>query len=150
MEIIDRRISVETSRLAKEKGYDIAANGSYTEYLVTKIDPEYPEGGGPFGMTKGEIELSADYFANNWEQTDYSNKNYFMCAAHTQTLLSAWLRAKHDIHVEIYANASGWGYILTKTNGTTIKEIEDCVFFDSYEDAMETGLGLALERIVIA
>lgn len=65
----------------------------------------------------------------------------------SQSLLQRWVREKHDIHIEIYANASGWGYILTKTNGTTIKEIEDSIFFDSHEEALEIGLELALKRI---
>jgi len=150
MEIVDKRIWLETAKLAKEKGYDIAANGCYTEYLVTKIDPEYPEGGGPFGMTKGEIVLSADYFANNWEQTDYSNENYFMCAAHTQTLLAAWLRVKHNIQVyacsqTIDGNGKYRDYV-AHVNNLEINDARD-EEYQTYEEAMEVGLQHALGLI---
>ena len=39
------------------------------------------------------------------------------------------------------------GYILTKLNGTTIKEIMDDVFFETAEIACEKGLELALNMI---
>ena len=70
-------------------------------------------------------------------------------SAPTQTALARWLRKNHGIHVEIYCNASGWGYILTKLNGTTIKEIEDDVFFETPEIACEKGLEIALNMIKI-
>lgn len=67
--------------------------------------------------------------------------------APTQAELQKWIRDEKEIHVEIYNNASGWGWILTKLNGTGIKEIKDDLFFDSYEDALEDGLKQALNRI---
>jgi hypothetical protein len=143
----DTRIGLATAKLAKEKRYDAISKGSITEYQTTRKDPEYPEGGGPFGWTKGELEGSNDYFRNFDQGSDYSNKNYTMYARPTQTVLAKWLREKHGIHVEIYCNASGWGYILTKLNGTTIKEIMDDVFFESAEVAMEVGLVEALNMI---
>jgi len=141
------RIILETAKLAKEKNFDVAINGHYTVYLIDQVDPSYPNGGGAFSMTKGEVELSNDYFRNNWEATDYSCETYTMYAAPTQAILARWLREKHEIHVEIYSNASGWGWILTKLNGTTIKEIEDDIFFESHEDALEEGLKMALNII---
>jgi hypothetical protein len=65
----------------------------------------------------------------------------------SQSLLARWIREMHSIHIEIYCNASGWGYILTKLNGTTIQEIMDDVFFKSNEEALEVGLVEALKRI---
>jgi len=138
---MEQKILLETARLAKDRGYDYATMGSYTVYLVDQIDPE---GGGAFSMTKGEVETDNQYFINGDKRIDYSNKNYIMYAAPTQTLLAKWLRETKEIHIEIYCNASGWGWILTKTNGTTIKEIQDDVFFDNYEIAMEIGLNEAL------
>jgi len=148
--IVDMRISLETAKLAKEKGFDVRGNGCYTEYLVTQIDPEYPEGGGPFGMTKGEIQLSADYFANNWEQTDYSNENYFMCAAPTQALLAAWLREVHNIQVYVNSqtkNLNGkYRDYVAHVNNREINDARD-EEFQTYEEAMEVGLQHALEQI---
>ena len=147
--IEDTRIGLATAKLAKEKRYDAISKGSITEYITTQIDPEYPEGGGPFGWKKGELEGSEGYFRNFDAGSDYSNKNYIMYARPTQSVFQKWLRVKHGIHVEIYCNASGWGYILTKLNGTTIKEIDDDVFFETAEIACEVGLVEALNMIKI-
>jgi len=58
------------------------------------------------------------------------------------------LREKHNIHVEIYRNASGWGWILTTTNtGSTLLEINNDIFFDTYEEALEEGLKEGLKLI---
>lgn len=138
------RIILETAKLAKEKNFDVAINGHFTVYLIDQVDPSYPNGGGAFSMTKGEVELSNDYFRNNWEATDYTNETYAMYAAPTQAVLARWLREKHEIHIETYSNANGWGWILTKLNGISIKEIEDDIFFEFYEDALEEGLKQAL------
>jgi len=58
-----------------------------------------------------------------------------------------WFREKHDIHIEIYCNHSGWGYILTKTNGTTIKEITDSCFFATHDEAVMKGIEVAIKLI---
>jgi len=150
----EQRILLETAKIAKKKKFDYVSTGSYTVYLVDQVDPEYEDddlhnndfvkNSGALGMTKGEVEFDSSYFRNNCDEFDYSNKNYTMYAAPTQSILAKWLREAHDIHVEIYANASGWGWMLTKTNGTTIKEIQDDIFFATYEIAMEFGLQEAM------
>ena len=137
---MEQKILLETARIAKDRGYDYATMGSYTVYLVDQIDPDYPE----FSMTKGEVETDNQYFINDDERTDYTCKTYAMYAAPTQSLLAKWLREVKKIHIEIYCNASGWGWILTKTNGTTIKEIQDDIFFETHEIALEIGLNEAL------
>lgn len=58
-----------------------------------------------------------------------------------------WFREKHNIHIEIYCNHSGWGYILTKTNGTTIKEITDSCFFATHDEAVMKGIEVAIKLI---
>jgi len=145
----DQKISFETAKLAKEKGYDVMGNGFYTEYLKNQIDPEYPEGGGPFSMTKGEIEFDNNYFGNN-KDTDYTNKNYFMCSAPTQTLLARWLREVHNIQVYAYShtkNQNGkYRDYVVYINGREINDARD-EEFQTYEEAMEIGLSVALEGI---
>jgi len=65
-EIKDERITLETAKLLKEKNFDIWVYGSITEYIKSQRDPEYPEGGGPFGWEKGEREIDpTNYFRNN-------------------------------------------------------------------------------------
>lgn len=113
-------IKKETAKLAKRKGFK---NGCI--YL--------------WGAYDGYEGL---HNADNYNQ--FNGDNQF--SAPTQTLLASWIRMEYKIHIEIYCNASGFGYILTKLNGTVIKEIEDDIFFKSNEEALEVGLVLALKE----
>lgn len=117
---MDETIKEKTAILAKEKGFN---NGC--EYLW-----------GTYGGFNGI------HNADNFNQ--FNGENQF--SAPTQTLLASWIRKNYGIHIEIYCNASGFGYILTKLNGTVIKEIEDDIFFERNEDALEVGLVLALKE----
>lgn len=146
----DERIKLETAKLAKEKGYDVHGYGSYTEYLIDQIDPSYPEGGGAFSMTKGEIETSGDYFANNWETTDYTCEAYAMYAAPTQALLARWLREVHNIQVYVNSqtkdgNGKYRDYV-AHVNGREVNDARDSEY-QTYEEAMEAGLQYALNLI---
>jgi len=120
----DTFITEETAITAKKKGFDVPTICYYIKLST--------------GWEFQTEEL--DRGAYNWNEREGMS-------APTQDVLQSWIRNKHGIHVEIYCNASGWGYILTKLNGTTIKEIEDDVFFERYEQALEIGLQLALARI---
>jgi hypothetical protein len=146
MDIKEQRLTFETAKLSKEKGYDVAGYGYFTKYLKDQIDPEYPEGGGPFSMTKGEIEYDNNYFVNN-KSGDFTNESYFMCSAPTQSLLARWLREVHNIQVYVYshtkdANGKYRDYI-ANINGKEINDPRDSEF-QTYEEAMEFGLYVAL------
>lgn len=122
----ERQISFKTAKLAEKKGFDLVQRFGNVALLYSKSGQRVPYTNYGFmysGIFDGYI------------------------SAPTQTFLQNYLREKYGIHIEIYANASGWGYILTKTNGTTIKEIEDDIFFDSPETAIEIGLELLLEEL---
>jgi len=150
MEIVDKRISFTTAKLAKEKRFDIACSGSYTEYLVDQVDPDYPEGGGAFTMTKGEIELASNYFINNDERCDYTCKSYAMYAAPTQALLAKWLREVHNIQVYVNSHTKdGNGKYRDYVAHVNNREINDArdTEFQTYEEAMEIGLQAALREI---
>jgi hypothetical protein len=96
-----------------------------------------------------------DYFYDNngrletksiWYHADFhDDRSWFR--APSQDELQRWIRTNQGMHVEIYCNASGWGWIITKLNGTTIREIRDDVFFETYEEALEVGLVQALNLI---
>jgi hypothetical protein len=122
----EKQITFETAKLAKKKGFDLIQRFSSIALLRDKTG-------------------KSSHYSNYGFM--YSGLSEGYISAPTQTFLQNWLREKHGIHIEIYANASGWGYILTKTNGTIIKEIEDSVFFDSPEEALEVGLVLTLKQI---
>ena len=71
----------------------------------------------------------------------------------TQSLAQKWLRETKNLHIEIYRNACGYGYIIVKANnGTWIKADDfkgpnDGGNWDTYEKALEAGLQEALELI---
>lgn len=122
----DTRVSLETAKFAKEIGFDVIQRYGQEASLYDKF------GNHTYYMNYGFM---------------YSGLSDGYISAPTQTLLANWVRKNHNIHVEIYANASGWGYILTKTNGTAIKEIDDDIFFESPEEALEIGLLFALKKV---
>ena len=147
--IREEKISLETAKLAKEKRFDAIVRGSITEYLNTKIDKEYPDGGG-YGWKKGDLEGDDGYFRNFDDGADYSNKNYTMYARPTQAVLARWLREVHGI--QVYANSQtkdGNGKYrdyVAHVNGTAINDARDTEF-QTYEAAFEVGLQYVLEQI---
>jgi hypothetical protein len=52
-----------------------------------------------------------------------------------------------DRYIEIYANASGWGFMITKGgyNGTVVWEIKDFMYFETLKEAREQALIKAIE-----
>lgn len=151
MELQDQRITLETAKLAKEKGYNIFGYGNYTEYLINQVDPDYPEGGGSFSMRKGELIFDNSYFKNNDSgMTDYSCEHYNMYAAPTQALLARWLREVHGIQVYVNSQTKDgnncYRDYVAHVNGREINDARDAEF-QSYEPAFEVGLQVALEEI---
>jgi hypothetical protein len=152
----DEKITLATAKLCKEKNFDVAVFGSFVEYLKNQIDPEYPEGGGPFSMIKGEIEESNDYFQNNNEKRhDYTNKNYACYARPTQSLLLKWLREVHKLHIEIVLGhdekETWYDFYVYKIelgyDGDFIADSCDMDGDNSYESCLEAALFNALKLI---
>jgi hypothetical protein len=153
--IEDTKISLETAKLCKEKKFDAIVKGSITEYLNTKIDPDYPEGGGSFGWKKGELEGSDGYFCNFDNGSDYSNKNFTMYARPTQSVLQRWFREIHGIEVFVkpflipQLNREGsfkyYGLVVTINCVAECDKGTECK--DKYEDALEDALKLAFKLI---
>jgi hypothetical protein len=145
------KVTFDTAKLAKEKGFNEMVEGSFTKYKTTKVDPEYPEGG-PFGWVEGELEVSDEYFRNNLPGCDYSCKNYTMYGRPTQSQLQRWLREVHNIQVYCYSNTkNGKGVYrdyVVYVNERAINDARD-EEFQEYEEAMEIGLQVALEMIEI-
>lgn len=71
----------------------------------------------------------------------------------TQSIAQKWLRETKNLHVKIYRNACGYGYIIVKANNGTWMEDDDAKGpndsgnWDTYEEALEAGLQEALELI---
>ena len=80
------------------------------------------------------------------------------CSAPTQSLLQRWLREVYDLDVNVWCNASGWGFDINKTCGTSIyqydinnnfkESIPYSGMFKNYEKALEEGLKQSLKRIL--
>ena len=128
-------ISLETAKLAKENGFNLNSPAFY-------------------GCDNPSSGNSNKLILRTWEDwanfgKEESQGGTLIYSAPTQSLLQRWLREKHNIHIEVYVNQTGWGWILTKLNGTIIKEITDWKFSDTYEQALEAGLLEALELIKV-
>jgi hypothetical protein len=146
----DERITIETAKLLKTKNFDIFVDSCFIEYLKNKKDSEYPEGGGPFSMTKGEIEIDYCAFKNGFGGTDLTNKNYVMYARPTQSRVARWLREIHNIQVYSYSNTKNGDGVyrdyVVHVNEKSINDARD-EEFQTYEEGMEVGLQVALEMI---
>lgn len=119
----EKLISLETAKLAKEKGFDWPVRFCYDK-----------------------CEMLATYVPG--EDKNYNNSAY-CCNAAQQSLLQKWLRdvKKQDIEITTaglsgnyycFVPQTGWGYIY---EGSEIKE------FPSYEEALEAGLLESLKLV---
>ena len=149
----DQVISLETAKLAKQKGFNAGVKGNYVEYLKTNKS-DNPS----FRTKKGEVTYDSDYFINNDKMCDYSNENYTMYAAPTQSLLAKWLRDVHDIQVYAYSHTirdphpkMGTAKYRDYVAHVNEKEINDArdEEYQTYEAALEAGLKYALNTLKI-
>ena len=126
-------ITLETAKLAKEKGFREETYFHYSQNMVNNlellIDPLDPQVG------TGEWK-KANYNHDGWVFVKY--------AAPTQSQLQKWLREKHFIHINIFSanemspppteKLDDWHYYIqcgfTRTEGG----------YDTYEEALEAAL----------
>lgn len=120
----DIMISFDTARLAKRKGFVGYGNMYNNE---GDLVPYFPPKGNPLDHYD-DIDI---YYAS------------------TQSLLQAWLREKHEIHVEIFHGRDSKDQSIIHYEVALYKD-SDCKSeffkddFDSYEHALEIGLQRAL------
>ncbi len=107
------------------------------------------------GSSQGYYHISDDleYSENSYEvATDLEFDNTMSNHREDAPLLyfaSQWIREKRGLVVEVLANASGYFWTISKTNGTFIKDFlysgpNDGGCWDSYESALDEGLYQAL------
>ena len=71
----------------------------------------------------------------------------------TQSIAAKWLREIKNLHIEIYRNACGYGYVIVKANNGTWMKADDAKGpndggnWDAYEEALEAGIFEALKLI---
>ena len=132
----DTRITFETAKLAKGKGFPQETNRLEIPYYNYK------------GEFKGDV--------SDWRVRKYirgeDTSNIEFVSAPTQSLLAKWLREKHNIHIEIsnnnYNKLLNWSFDLHKLPVGIIQMWErgDSTY-NTYEEAYEIGLQEALKLI---
>jgi hypothetical protein len=141
-------IELATAKLLLERGYNEFACGTLTEYLKNQKDPEYPEGGGPFSMKKGEIEFENGYFRNN--SFDRKNKSYQIYSAPTQEVVHQWLIDEHRIFIQLTPSKSKDDLVIWFAQAYTLRNYNMTFRSFSYitmpqmgqtnQEAMEKGI----------
>jgi hypothetical protein len=148
--IREEYISLETAKLAKEKGFANGTRASYCHYLGSYVydgDPEHNE-----SYKKDDVKLDYDFYTvNNMEGLDYSNEHYSIYEAPKQSLLQRWLREEHNMEVFIIPDIHFIGkkqinhYRCWIPDNPGRKDMK--ISFDTYEEALEAGLLETLELI---
>ena len=123
----DTRITFETAKLAKEKGFPQEPNRLKIPYYNYK------------GEFKGDVK---DWLRKYLRKEDTSNVE--SVSAPTQSLLAKWLREEHNIHLIAYKNINidGYDWCYITTDGIT-----NINSYKTYEEAYEIGLQEALKLI---
>lgn len=127
-------ISYNTSKLAKERGYNWSSNYTY--------DSE--------GNLEGLEYIDSPYFTE--EHIRFAKENGFdSCLAPTQSLLQKWLRDVHGIHVCTDINIQSKWYFslfnLYSKRNAEFPEYNNSISCNTYEEALEAGLVEGLKLI---
>ena len=124
----DTRITFETAKLAKEKGFKIP-----TTVMYKGNEKSYGHNN-EWGIDEKRLDGKFPYTNQQW----YSIP--------TQSFLQKWLREKHNIHLIAYKNINidGYDWCFITTDGIT-----NINSYKTYEEALEVGLQEALKLINI-
>lgn len=148
----DERISFETAKLAKEKGF-VWQHVTFKKMTPTELeDPDNTPlvKVGLKAVYAGDVEGDRDGCpCYNEEGREIYPKKYNPRNLHyprpTQSLLNRWLREKHEIHVTAGAQPNGWIYAVQKLQGLIEYDVEQV--HPDHEAAMEAGLQEALKFV---
>ena len=124
----DTRVTFETAKLAKEKGFFQETNRLEIPYYNYK------------GEFKGDV---SDWRIRKYIRGEDTSDIEFVSAP-TQSLLAKWLREEHNIHLIAYKNINidGYDWCYITTDGIT-----NINSYKTYEEAYEIGLQEALKLI---
>lgn len=121
----ERIVSLETAKLAKEKGFDIKQPKGY--------------------YTHGDTQLVL------WvDSENYNDQKDFIAFSPTQSSLQKFIREKRGVHIEIHRNASGYYWSMCMSDGGTDLGWSDMSgpnlsgVWDEFEDALENALQVQL------
>lgn len=130
----DTRITFETAKLAKEKGFPQEPNRRKVPYYNYK------------GEFKGDV---TDFLRKYLREEDTSDVE--SVSAPTQSLLAKFLREEHNLHITINVGLPHNRFIMYYSNvikfGKHHKSKFKSEFYKTYEEACEVGLQEALKLI---
>lgn len=133
--ITEQYVSFDTAKMLKETGFDVPCNGIY---FVTR---------------QGKYDLCIYDRKFDLMDLSYDERDGFQCEyfAPTQALVAKWLREVHNIHVfaNYFLEGCDWFYVIVDLKESDeVKGIRFCIeSYESYEEALETGLQQALKLI---
>jgi len=131
----EQLISLETAKLAKEKGFNLNSHAFY--------GCDNPASGEP--GNKLILRTWEDW--TNFGKEEESQEGTMVYSAPTQTLLQKWLREKHKIIVLIgfldFSDDDDYFYSLINHP----RELQEDEYYKTYEEALEEGLKHALSLI---
>ena len=147
----DIRITFETAKLAKKKGFDIKGQNVFDLKNNNKIinfkdlaiqefidDVE----------TAGYLDKAFNYLKEDINRTDDNNDKDYYLLAPTQSLLQKWLREKHNIIVLVdYEGIDGYYYKYYYYINEVKKYNASDKNYITFEEAYEIGLQEALKLI---
>lgn len=130
------RILLETSKLAKEKGFKKKTRKSYKQPVVTKR--------GTGNKEERDYKLfKTDYQYCSTTEVTFPNEDFY---APTQSQLQTWLRDKHGIQVNVIREYDYWTPVLIFILRENLEEQIPSIS-KSYETALEVGLEYALKKL---
>ena len=118
-------VSFETSKLLKEKGFDVSVR-----YYYQKIDDDITYNIGDF---------------RNWNVHD------MWYSMPTQQMAMQWLREAHNIHIDICSicDILHWLYqVFVITPKTARNPYVDKILYTSYEQAVEAAILYTLKNLI--
>lgn len=144
----DEKVTFETAKLAREKGFDLPVSSSFIETIKNnnKIVQTYLDKLKNYNKHNGELK----------NPIGYRNEEHVLIVSRpTQTSLKRWLREVHNIYVDVFNNHSNkmdfegnfypifdYDLILSLDNKLKPKWL-----FRTYEEALEFGLQEGLKLI---
>ena len=142
----DTRVTFETAKLAKERGFDINGQDVFDLKNNNKIINFKDLAVQEFikDVETGYRDKALNYLKENINRTDDNSDEEYYLLAPTQSLLAKWLREKHNIHLIAYKNINidGYDWCYITTDGIT-----NINSYKTYEEAYEIGLQEALKLI---
>jgi hypothetical protein len=123
----DQLITLETAKLAKEKGFDTPTPWYY-----------HPRYGLHTAFWEEDGDDNSNHNSDEWADGYYS--------APTQSTLQKWLREKHHLHVFSIREEDDWIFKYCEFSQGN-KTREGRVQYATYEQALEAGLLEALRLI---